>query len=128
MLPLLVFFGHCCRYLDICPIQRIAVTLASLPCSINLPAVKRGLSLPSWLPSTLSCVHCLSRFNVIATCCKASKVRYSPECVEGEFSEVRHEFILNTSPLASVAALCNKGRLTSTVITKGLGGVWGRPL
>jgi hypothetical protein len=47
---------------------------------------------------------------------------------EGEFSEVRHEFILNTSPLASVAALCNKARLTSPVITKWLGGVWGRPL
>jgi hypothetical protein len=30
--------------------------------------------------------------------------------------------------LASLAALCNKVRLTSPVITKGLGGVWGRPL
>jgi hypothetical protein len=42
--------------------------------------------------------------------------------------EVRHEFILNTSPLASVAALCNKARLRSPVNEKELGGVWGRPL
>jgi hypothetical protein len=34
-------------------------------------------------------------------------LRYSPKCVEGEFSEVGQEFIGNSSPLASVVALIN---------------------
>lgn len=33
------------------------------------------------------------------------KRRYSPECVEDEFCELRQEFIRNSSPLASVVAL-----------------------
>jgi hypothetical protein len=58
---------------------------------------------------------------------KSFRPVYSPECVEGEFCELRHEFRMNSSSLASVAALCNKARLTSPVIRKG-SGVWGRPL
>jgi hypothetical protein len=33
--------------------------------------------------------------------------RYSPECVEYEFSEVREPFIADSSPVASVSAQCN---------------------
>ena len=35
---------------------------------------------------------------------------YSPEYVEGGFSEVRQEFIGNSSPLASVAHSADAGR------------------
>jgi hypothetical protein len=44
---------------------------------------------------------------------------YSPKCLVEEFSEVRQEFIGNSSPLASVVALCNMAGLITPPLVKG---------
>jgi hypothetical protein len=57
------------------PLQQIAVTLASLPSSIDLPAFKRGLSPMSWVPE-----YAFMRPLRLSVQCHRNPL-YSPECV-----------------------------------------------